>query len=68
MARIARFTFVVNPDERRLIVELAARLQRSQSDAVRLVVLNAARQLSGVSPTQEPTYQIQKGQEALILA
>ena len=45
MARYNRFTFLVNKDERRLIATLAERLQRSQSDAVRFVVLEKAREL-----------------------
>jgi hypothetical protein len=46
MARYTRFTFLCDLDERRAIADLAARLQRSQSDAVRFVVIEAARQLS----------------------
>ncbi len=46
MARYSRFTFLCNKDERRAIADLAARLQRSQSDAVRLIVIEATRQLS----------------------
>lgn len=43
MPRDERFTFLCNPDERRLIAELAKRMHRSQSDAVRFVVFQAAR-------------------------
>lgn len=46
MARYSRFTFLCDLDERQTIADLAARLQRSQSDAVRFVVIEAARQLS----------------------
>lgn len=46
MARYSRFTFLCSVDERQAIADLAARLQRSQSDAVRFVVIEAARQLS----------------------
>jgi hypothetical protein len=43
------FTFKVNETERNIITALATRLQRTESDAVRWVVTNAAREL-GVSP------------------
>lgn len=46
MQRVAQFSFRVNRDERQAIADLAARLQRSQSDAVRFVVIEAIRQLS----------------------
>jgi hypothetical protein len=46
MTRYERFTFLCDLDERRAIADLAIRLQRSQSDAVRFVVIEAARQLS----------------------
>lgn len=49
MARYERFTFLCDPNERRAIADLAIRLQRSQSDAVRFVVIEAAKQL-----TQDP--------------
>jgi hypothetical protein len=45
MNRADVFSFRVSPAERRTIADLAARLQRSQSDAVRFVVIQAARQL-----------------------
>jgi hypothetical protein len=45
MRRLKQFTFTVNDRERALIYTLAERLQRSQSDAVRFVVVNAAREL-----------------------
>jgi hypothetical protein len=45
MARFRRFTFLVTPDERYLISVLAERLQRSQSDAVRFVVIEAVREI-----------------------
>lgn len=45
MPRYERFTFLMNKEERRLITRLAEQLQRSQSDAVRFVVVNAAREL-----------------------
>lgn len=46
MQRNTQFAFRVNEDERRAISELASRLQRSQSDAVRYVVTEAVRKLS----------------------
>jgi hypothetical protein len=46
MARYERFTFLCDEIERRAIADLAARLQRSQSDAVRFVVIEAAKQLT----------------------
>ena len=48
--RNGTFMFRVSPDERRLIAALAEKLQRTQSDAVRFVVINASRQLSS-NPT-----------------
>lgn len=42
MPRDERFTFLCNNDERHLIAELAHKLQRSQSDAVRIVIVAAA--------------------------
>jgi hypothetical protein len=51
MQRITQFSFKVNRDERQAIADLAARLRRSQSDAVRFVVTEAARQLSQAQET-----------------
>jgi hypothetical protein len=42
MARFQRFTFLVNPDERRVISALAELLKRSQSDAIRIILLETA--------------------------
>lgn len=50
MARYERFTFLCDTSERRAIADLAARLQRSQSDAVRFVVIEAAKQLTQADP------------------
>ena len=50
MARHERFTFLCDAIERRAIADLALRLQRSQSDAVRFVVIEAARQLTQADP------------------
>ncbi len=54
MSRVEIFAFRVNADERRLIAALANRLQRSQSDAVRLVVREAARELMSKSDVGQP--------------
>jgi hypothetical protein len=51
MGRYKRFTFLVNGEERAAIKSLAERLQRSESDAVRLVVREAVRELSLPPPT-----------------
>lgn len=45
MARYQCFTFLLNKDKRQLTAELAERLRRSQSDAVRLLIREAAREL-----------------------
>ena len=55
MARYERFTFLCDSLERRAIADLAARLQRSQSDAVRFVVLEAAKQLTQADPASITT-------------
>lgn len=45
-----RFTFAVDKAERAMITALAERLERSQSDAVRFVVLRAVRELEQQRP------------------
>jgi hypothetical protein len=45
MARYERFTFLVDKKERELIAALAEHLRRSQSDAVRFVVIEAIKTL-----------------------
>lgn len=45
MARQKTFTFRVSRDERRMLESLAQRLERSKSDAVRLLIREAAREL-----------------------
>lgn len=63
MVRYTRFTFLCNLDERQAIADLAARLQRSQSDAVRFVVIEAAKQLTQaatVSDLSMPTQEIEQ--------
>ena len=51
MARYERFTFLCDKNERYLIAKLAKRLQRSQVDAVRFVVVNAVRELEAQEDT-----------------
>jgi len=43
--RTLRFTFLCNKEERHLITALAETLQRSQSDALRWLVREAAKEL-----------------------
>ena len=50
MQRVTQFSFRVNKDERQAIADLATRLQRSQSDAVRFVVIEAVKQFPQASP------------------
>ncbi len=59
MARYQRFTFLLDKNERAQIVTLAERLRRSQSDAVRFVVLESARQLEAQhnTPTERDAMQ-----------
>jgi hypothetical protein len=56
MARYERFTFLCDENEKRAIANLAARLQRSQSDAVRFVVVEAAKQLSRAEQLSDYSY------------
>jgi hypothetical protein len=44
--RQKRFTFLCNQDERNMIKTLAERLQRSQSDAIRLLIGSAIQELT----------------------
>ena len=55
MARYERFSFLCDQSERLAIASLAAKLQRSQSDAVRFVVIEVARQLAQVEPESVTT-------------
>ena len=53
MARTVRFTFYCDPEERQIIKQLANTMQRSQSDAVRLVLREALKgQSDSVSVTK----------------
>jgi hypothetical protein len=58
MQRVTQFAFRVSHDERRAIANLAQSLGRSQSDAVRLVVIAAAQQLA--EPVAAQASQMQK--------
>ncbi len=53
MPRVETFTFRVNADERHLLTEVANRLERTESDAVRLLVRKAARELDVLPCTQQ---------------
>lgn len=53
MSRIVTFTFRVTADERRMLESLAKNLQRSQSDTVRFLIREAARELPTNIPKQE---------------
>jgi hypothetical protein len=44
--RDERFTFLCNRDERELLAELSSRLSRTQSDVVRLLIREAARDVN----------------------
>jgi hypothetical protein len=63
MAREDRFTFVVSAEERKLIASLARRLQRSEGDAVRWVVMDFARALES-DPAQPVTTSAQPQPQA----
>jgi|GEM_PF-2587628 3-methyladenine DNA glycosylase AlkC len=52
MSRIGTFTFRVNAEERRLLTALADYLQRSQSDALRWLIRQAAREVLTNAPAQ----------------
>ena len=57
MARKIPFTFLVNTDERKAIASLAKRLERTPSDAVRFVVINAERELARVESSSKSAQQ-----------
>ena len=62
MARYSRFNFLCDDHERQIIADLAFLLQRSQSDAVRFVVIETARQLSQSPALTIPPLHIETGQ------
>ncbi|MBE3144389.1 MAG: hypothetical protein IMZ61_10765 [Planctomycetes bacterium] len=53
MPRYKRFTFLLTPNERMLIYDLAIALKRSQGDAVRFVVLQELERLGLLLPPEE---------------
>jgi hypothetical protein len=44
-----RFSFYIRPDEREILVRLAALADRSESATIRLLIRNAARELTPVN-------------------
>jgi hypothetical protein len=48
MARVNRFTFVCDNEERELLTALAERLHRSQSDSIRWLIREAVMELQAV--------------------
>ena len=65
MIRTERFTLRVTPTEQTMIGELARRLQRSQSDALRLIIREALRELErqgSPSPHVQHTAVAEKGE------
>lgn len=59
MAREQFFTLRVNEVELRLIADLAAHLQRTQSDTIRLVVREAAKSLLPKRDSGTPSHFVQ---------
>lgn len=51
MIRDKRITFLCSKDELQIIKKLAIRLQRTQSDAIRFLVLNSAQDLELIKST-----------------
>lgn len=70
MARLRRFTFLCDTDERRIVAYLASRLQRSQSDAIRWLIREAVIELGSAqdtlttSATESVTHATEGGQRA----
>lgn len=54
MSRVTTFTFRVTKDERRMLDTLAKNLQRSQSDAIRLLIREATRELPQPAKVKTP--------------
>ena len=63
MNRVTIFAFRVSLQEREMIRELAERLERSQSDAVRYVLSNAIHTLENLdkASTQSKSWDIRNG-------
>lgn len=68
MARHFRFTFLCNTEERQAIAKLALHLQRSHSDAVRYVVLEAAKQLAEATANTPAKVTIKNQEEKNVTA
>ena len=62
MTREEQFNFRLTPYEKSLIVAMAQKLQRSECDAVRLVVTSVARELVRQEQTQPVQEKPQTGQ------
>ena len=56
MARMDTFTFRVDEEEKRLLAALASRLQRNQSDTMRLLLRESAQALGIIGQDKEPTF------------
>lgn len=54
MARYQRFIFLCNGDERRIISALTEALKRSQSDSMRWLIREAARDRKTAPATSQP--------------
>ncbi|MCB8944541.1 MAG: ribbon-helix-helix protein, CopG family [Ardenticatenaceae bacterium] len=63
MTRLGTFTFRVDDDEKQLIAALAARLQRNQSDTMRLLLRESAQAL-GVIGQDKKSILLQEVQHA----
>lgn len=59
MAREILFSIRVNDEERKLIKYMATRLQRSESDAVRIVIMDVAKGLLDINLNEKPSIQAQ---------
>jgi hypothetical protein len=69
MARDERFTFLCDDNEKKAIARLAAKLSRSQSDAVRFVVIEAAKQLTQTAAEDpKPGETVPKGEAHAVTA
>ncbi len=55
MLRTSTFQLRVTDEERRVFKAVADRLQRDESDTIRLLVRNVAQEL-GVTPSQQPAH------------
>jgi hypothetical protein len=68
MNRAGTFAFRVSNNERRAIANLAERLQRSQSDAVRFIVIEAARQLTQAERVEDPKQNAMRAESHAVTA